>query len=177
MEFVGKLKGMTRNIITKDYEITFVTTEAPESAKFKTDDILLVKASKNRKRRSLDSNSYCWLLIGKIADVVKASKEEIYEQMLVRYGQPFISENGGAQMITVRDGIDVHPFGIYTKLIGSGHVDGKLFNHYVVFRGSSDYDTKEMSVFIDGIVSEAKELGIDTMPLVDIERMKLKWHI
>ena len=42
--------------------------------------------------------------------------------------------------------------------------------------GSSTYNTKEMSVLIDGIVYEAKELGIETLPPDELERMKVEWN-
>lgn len=42
-------------------------------------------------------------------------------------------------------------------------------------RGSHTYNTAEMSKLIDGTVSEAKELGIETMTPDQIEEMKQKW--
>jgi hypothetical protein len=44
-----------------------------------------------------------------------------------------------------------------------------------VYKGSSEFDTKEMSIFIDGIVSEAKELGIETMTPNEIARLNGLW--
>mgnify|MGYP002522713106 CR=1 FL=1 len=41
--------------------------------------------------------------------------------------------------------------------------------------GSSHYDTKEMSDFIDGIVSEAEELGIETETPDELARLKAVW--
>ena len=32
-----------------------------------------------------------------------------------------------------------------------------------MYKGSSEYDTKEMSILLDGIVDEAKALDIDVM--------------
>lgn len=54
--------------------------------------------------------------------------------------------------------------------------DGKLYRVYIVMRGSHTYDTKEMSTLIDGVVQEAKELGIETMTPDEIERMKAAWQ-
>ena len=39
------------------------------------------------KKRSLNANAYAWALIGKIADVLRNSKDEIYLEMLKKYGQ------------------------------------------------------------------------------------------
>lgn len=44
-----------------------------------------------------------------------------------------------------------------------------------MIKGSSEYDTVEMSHFIDRIVEEAKELGIETATPDELERMKQEW--
>ena len=52
-----------------------------------------------------------------------------------------------------------------------------MYRTYMMLRGSSDYDTREMSELIDGTVSEAKQMGIETLPPHEIERMKKEWGI
>lgn len=44
-----------------------------------------------------------------------------------------------------------------------------------MIKGSSEYDTAEMAHFIDSIVEEAKELGIETSTPDELERMKQEW--
>ena len=51
----------------------------------------------------------------------------------------------------------------------------KSFTHIKVFVGSSSYDTREMSILIDGVVSEAEGLGIITMTPGEIQRLKDNW--
>jgi hypothetical protein len=58
---------------------------------------------------------------------------------------------------------------------GTGTVNGKDFTHLHVWVGSSKYDTREMSVFIDGIVQEARDLGIDTDTPEQIARFMAQW--
>ena len=41
----------------------------------------------------------------------------------------------------------------------------------MMLRGSSDYDTKEMSVLINGLVEECKEQGIETIPPDELRRI------
>ena len=41
--------------------------------------------------------------------------------------------------------------------------------------GSSEFDTKQMAIFIDGIVNEATDLKIPTMTPGEIERIKEQW--
>lgn len=107
-----------------------------------------------KEKRSLDANAYFWVIVGKIADKLRASKEEIYFKLLKDYGQ--------SVTITVRKGLDITKAGFkYYEVLKDGLIKGKEFTAYRVFIGSSQYDTKQMSVLIDGAVQEAKELGID----------------
>lgn len=114
-----------------------------------------------RKKRSLDANAYFWVLVGKIADKLRASKDEIYFEMLKKYGQSIT--------VTVRAGLDLSRAGFkYYELFKDGISAGKPFEAYRVFIGSSQYDTREMSVLIDGVVQEAKDLGIETLTPLEL---------
>ena len=107
-----------------------------------------------KEKRSLDANAYFWVIVGKIADKLRTSKEEVYFKLLKDYGQSVV--------ITVKKGYDIAKAGIrYYEILKDGLINGKEFTAYRVFIGSSQYDTKQMSVLIDGAISEAKELGID----------------
>lgn len=48
---------------------------------------------------------------------------------------------------------------------------------YRIYRGSHTYDTKEMSVLIDGTVADAKELGVETATPAEIAEMKERWGV
>ena len=52
---------------------------------------------------------------------------------------------------------------------------GTYYRWFVLLLPSHLMNTKEMSDLIDGTVSEAKELGIDTRTPDEIERMKQLW--
>ena len=128
----------------------------------------LFEIKQHREKRSLTANSYAWALIGKIADVIRASKDEVYLMMLKRYGQ--------SEVISVVANVSLEGYFKYFDIIGQGIVNDTLFSHYRVYKGSSEYDTREMSVLIDGIISEAKELDIETLPPAEIARMKEMWR-
>ena len=121
-----------------------------------------------RQKRSLNANAYAWVLINEMANRLRTSKDEVYQEMLKRYGQ--------SKVISVLSETDISRFVKYYEEIGKGHVEGKEFTHYRCFIGSSEYDSREMAILIDGIVSEAQELGIDTLPTTAVERMKALWQ-
>lgn len=115
------------------------------------------------EKRSLTANAYAWALIGKIADELRKSKEDVYFQMLKDYGQ--------SEFVSVLSDIDVKGYFKYYEEYGTGHVQGREFTHYKVYKGSSEYDSKEMAILIDGIIQEAKQLGIDTITPAERELM------
>lgn len=127
----------------------------------------LYEIKEYHKKRSLNSNSYCWALIGKIADVLRATKDEIYIQMLEDYGQSLL--------IPLEEGKKPDGFFKYFKYITKSELNGKKADWYKVFKGSSNYDSKEMAVLIDGIIYEAQELGIETIPPDEVEKLKRMW--
>lgn len=120
-----------------------------------------------KKRRSLNANAYAWVLISKIADSLRLSKEEVYLSMLKHYGQ--------SEIVSVLSDIDVSSYFKYYEEIGRANLQGKEFIHYRIYKGSSEFDTREMAILIDGIIQEAENLGIDTLSENEINRLKSLW--
>lgn len=135
---------------------------------FSQDREKIFEIKEKKRRRSLNANAYAWLLIGKLADVLRISKDECYILMLKRYGQ--------SEMVSVVSEIDVRGYFKYYEEVGKTFLQGKNFTHYKVIKGSSEYNTKEMSIFVDGIVSEAKEVGIETLTPTELEKLKSLWR-
>lgn len=122
-----------------------------------------------KKKRSLDSNSYAWVLITEIANILRSSKDEVYFKMLKRYGQ------GGWVSIQDKYVENFKRTWKYNESEGIAELNGKKFEHFKFWVGSSQYSTKEMSIFLDGIISECKEMGINTMTSTEIERLNNLW--
>lgn len=122
---------------------------------------------KVRKKRSLDANAYAWKLITEIGNALRMDKESVYFDMLKSYGQ--------GVMLTMSS--DISPVGVfkYYKEVGQRLVKGDWYTDYVVYKGSSEFSTHEMSIFLDGIISEAKNLDIEHLTPEEISRMKLGW--
>lgn len=110
---------------------------------------------RKRKKRSLDANALCWKLCTEIANVLRTDKDSIYVDMLKKYGQ--------SDIVSVLSSVDVKGYFKYYDEFGKGTVNGKSFTHYKVYKGSSEYTTREMSILIDGIIDEAKALDIDVI--------------
>ena len=161
----GTFGGLRQDFATGDMEIVFrVHKDFKNPAKGIADKSngidLTVSVEKYAENRSLDSNRYAWILLSALADALTDergeaySKEDAYLDMLKRYGQ------GGIVKIPNKD---VSAFKRSWKYCEEHE---KLYDENAVYYrfwvGSSNYDTQEMSQFINGIVAECREQGIPT---------------
>ena len=134
---------------------------------------ICIEIDKWSDKRSLNANSYFHVLVGKIAKALHASNTEIHNWLIAEYGQMDF-ELG---QISLDDHIDWRRLdGIHLQPTSEYIFDGdQAFHKYNVMRGSHTYNTQEMAHLIDGTVSEAEELGIETMTPDELERMKQLW--
>lgn len=179
MEFTGKIAGINVDWQTGRYAVTFTCNE-PSAVKQNYDklkdiEILDIKAVKHRKKRSLDANAYFHVLVGKIAEVLTISKAKAKNMLICRYGQPQLLPDG-APMIYKTNAPEEFMWEQETLHAIPIRYDGKA-TFYKIYRGSHTYDTKEMSLLIDGTVMEAKELGIETMTPAELAEMKARWGV
>lgn len=185
MEFTGRVMGVSTDFLTGKFNLTLEVNEASVIRegydKIKDLEKLSVKIVKYSKKRSLDANAYYWQLLSKVAEVMKMSKPFAHNYFLRKYGQIEIFD-GQAVFVVIPDTeeaeIRVFEEETYhlkpTSQVKVGK-DGRMYRTYMMLRGSSNYNTKEMSELIDGLVTEAKENGIETLPPDELERMKAMW--
>jgi len=127
----------------------------------------------HRKKRSLSANAYCWVLIDKLSACLGKSKAEIYRDEIRDIG-------GVSQTICcqIKDAPNImrrwekHGLGWQAEEVDS-KIEGCVC--LTLYAGSSEYDTKQMSILIDRVVQDAKEQGIETLPPAELERMLGKW--
>lgn len=167
----GWLKDLTLGLDrTQNITVSILGDFREEYKKLK-DGPVDVQIKKHRSLRSLDANAYAWVLISKIAQKMDPplDKQEVYLLMLKRYGQGGQISVQSSQFESVIREFEYH------KIIGYGTANGREFTHAEVLVGSSKYNTKEMSTLIDGIIQEARDLGIDTDTPEEIRRFKQRW--
>ena len=153
------------------------TNEISVVEELKNENKLNVELKKYRKKRSLDANSYCWVICDKIAKELSkenaTTKEEIYKDA--------IKNIGVYEVIPVKDEA-VERFVEAWKHNGLGWVCEKTksklkgFTNIIAYYGSSTYTTTEMSRLVDLIVQECKQLNIETMTPEQLSVLKEEWN-
>lgn len=122
---------------------------------------LNVEIKQYRKKRSLDANSYCWILSQKIAEVIGNTKEFVYKQAIKQVGQFEIVPIRDEAVARWIEAWESKGLGWQSEIMRDSKLEG--YTNTINYFGSSIYNTKEMSLLLEEIVTQAKELGIDTM--------------
>ncbi len=134
------------------------------------------EVSEFHEKRSLNANSYYWVLVGQIAERMNLPREIVHRQLMTDYGAWEKNEDGSPKWVIFADNKPLPKDGYYfdTKAVvdvkgaKSGEEKGRA---YIVIKGSHEYNSKEMYDLIQGAVQEAKQLDIETRTPAEIEQM------
>lgn len=182
MKFTAKIKDIGRTL-TGGLTITLESRQmdTAEALALSQAEDLDVEIRKKRKKRSLDANAYYWKLASEAADALHVSKPYIHNCLLRKYGQIEIIDGQGVYIVlpdtesaqkSVDEAQTYHLKPTSQVKPGRG---GIMYRTYMMLKGSSEYDTKEMAHLIDGLVSECREMGIETIPPQELERMMAEY--
>lgn len=157
----GKITGLTFNADLSQNLTFTINEDFREAYDDLKDKMLDIEVKVHHKKRSLDANAYCWKLIDQIAAKTGSLKVEVYREAIRDI--PGVSYIGcypndkveGVCRCWSRNGLGWFAETMPSKLDGCTNV--------ILYYGSSEYNTWQMSRLIDRIVEEAKELGIETM--------------
>lgn len=177
MECRARLTDISLTVERKT-RVTFQIEASPEAAAELANQDIRLTAVRWRSKRSLDANAYFHVLCAKIALATNQSLSEAKNRLISEYGRPETTDDGRIMTVILRDDIEAERLAtLHLRPTAAVRVldDGKLYRVHWVMRGSHTYDTKEMSVLIDGTVREAQELGIETLTPDTLERMKAAW--
>lgn len=132
-----------------------------------------VTAKKHREPRSLNANSYAWVLMDKLAEKLHIAKESIYKNYVRNIGgnndRLYIADEAVGRFCTAWEG---YGLGWLCDVLPSGQ---KGVSEVTAYYGSSTYDTAQMSRLIDLIVQDCMSVGIEVRDPADIESMLEAW--
>jgi hypothetical protein len=178
----GRLVDLSMGMNRKQRITVEVNEDFQEQFGKLKDADLDIEIKKHRNRRSLDANSYYWVLITKAAKKLRISNNRAHNIMLRRYGAPEVIDDKLVYLVlpdvdeAEEKALESETYHIRpTSQVRAGN-DGKLYRTYIMLKGSSAYDTAEMSRLINGIVDECKMMGIETMPPDKLKALLEVWE-
>lgn len=131
---------------------------------------------KRPKKRSTDANAYAWKLISLISAEIGIPPIEVYQQQILNmftFRDVLVKNDDlGKEMSDWRE----QGVGWLCEIVGpSSQHEG--YTWLRKYKGSSTFSSIEMSRFIDNIIFDAKELGIQTEPPSKVDELKKEWRV
>lgn len=176
-ELTGKLAYMVGFTAKGKPIITIEMNDREETLKMVDElhgeDVLSIKIDKKSKKRSLDANAYCWVLISKLAEKLNITKTEVYRSAIKEIG-------GNCDTVCVQDKA-VNSLRSAWEKNGIGWQTDKFpskiegCTNVVLYYGSSAYNVEQMSRLINIILQECRQLGIETKSQAEIDSLLTSW--
>ena len=168
-----------RKVYTENNETELIITTKEN---INIDDLKLIIANKKelsveikayRKKRSLDSNAYCWILCQKIAEVIHSTKELVYKKVIKDVGQFELMPIKNEAVERWQKVWESKGMGWFSEVLEDSKLEG--YKKVISYYGSSIYDSREISLLISELIVQCKELNIETMSPAEVERMNNIW--
>ena len=124
-----------------------------------------------RETRSRDANAALWHLIGEMSIKLRTTKEELYRELLKRYGV-------FTHIVVKREAVEALAKLWNGAVVELGEIP--MRNEQVgvqlqMYYGSSTYDTQQFARLLDGTISEAEEMEIYLISPKDRDLLLDNW--
>lgn len=186
----GEFIGFSYDYSTKKFIVSIAVESTSEFLQTAYDNMkgklldLVLKI--HRKKRSLDANAYYWQMLTQLAEKMNVSNSRMHNTLLREYGVP-MDMDGQIVYVDIADTEEAFNEAIESETFHikptsevhlrftEGGTKAELVREYVLLKGSSKYDTKEMSRLINGLIEKCHEAGISTISDEEAERMINAW--
>jgi len=149
--------------LSSQYEI--LTDEFNQLQK---EEVLDITIEKHKEKRSLNANAYFHLLINKLARHFDISDEEMKIKMNLSYGTIATDDNDKILGCKVPKGTDIQTFYPYAKWYKE---DDDGCDCYLFYKKTHTLNTLEFSKLINGVVWECKQVGIETLDEIELQKL------
>ena len=153
--------------------VSFVVERGAEVARLRSmpDEELEVTVGRYKAKRSLNANSYMWVLLDKLAAKLNADREELYMRYVKHYGIWCDVTLLANKARTIMTGWERQGLGWKTEVMQANDktVDVRLYY------GTSVYNKEQMKRVIDAVVDDCEDMGIETRTPEEIAAMIAAW--
>ena len=138
------------------------------------DKLYDITVKEHQKKRSLDANAYCWVLINKIADALRITPVEIYRQAIQNVG-------GNYEILPVKEEAAEHfkqvwqAQGLGWPCVDMGKSKIAGYRNLRAYYGSSTYSTTQMAQLIDILLQDCRALDIEVKSEEEIASIMEAW--
>lgn len=173
MKVRGKIVNLDLDFATHKPKLTLQLTNQIDIAceEFNTlqdEEVLDITIEKHKEKRGLQANSYFHVLVNKLARHFNIPDEEMKIKMNLAYGTIATDENEKVIGCKVPKGTNIQTFYSYAKWYKEDE-DG--CDCYLFYKQTHKLNSLEFSKLLNGVVQECKDVGIQTLDEIELQRL------
>ncbi len=179
-KFKCNITSLSKDFTTGQAVVTLTADASilPQLEELSNIDLSCTLKKHQGSRRSLNANSYMWVLLTKLQDELQKNdphitKDALYMQYIKSYGTSVeyqFPDNAVKAMTAVWS---AYGLGWFADRIDEGDAPGTSIIRF--YYGSSSYGKKRMARLIDAVVIDCKAMGIQTMTPDELAELKARW--
>ena len=139
---------------------------------YHTEERLDIDIRPHKEKRSNNANAYFHVLVNKIARAIGQSDDEVKNQLIINYGPLLKDKNGINVGFKLPKSIDANILYPHVRCFDTRLEGNTMFCCYLAYKGTSMMNTAEMAQLIDGAITAAQELGLETDTPAHLSRYK-----
>lgn len=177
MKLTSKIKVFFSQKQQKHLLLAEIPTNLVDKLSKLVDKDCTVEVKEKRKERSLTANAYLWSLTDKLSKKLGNSLGNQYVMAIKDYGQfikgMVLTEEAYSEFEKSwnKKATDVpHTISMVT-VTNRFKSKGVHWVEVIIFKGSSEYDSKEFSTLIEGVIQDCKDQNIETLPVRELKKM------
>ena len=135
----------------------------------------IYELKEQKKKRTLDQNSYYWKLLNELSRKLKIPSTELHFELIKKSSDELhfelIKKSCPFEEYLVPYEASLRGIEYYIEK-GKIERNGKYFKTIRVYVGSSLLDTTEMGILLDNLIEECKLQGIETMTQEELSKLR-----
>lgn len=149
---------------------------------FENEELKVITIDYFKEKRSRDANSGFWLMCDRIAKKLGNTKDNIYVEMVKKYGvfddliitteawPVYEKRHNDSSSVKFSKGYSL------CDVVESYSKGGQEWVKVRSYPGTSVYSKEDFKPLLDGVIEEAKELGIPFFSREELDQMLLVWE-
>jgi hypothetical protein len=149
----------------------YLDQKAVDPSLLLSDEKKEVKIDKYKSKRSLDANRSLWLVLNQMAIKLLMTAEELYIKYIKEYGvfEVVLIKKEALADFKVKSNFRAY------DVKGTRHINGHDMVWLACYYGSSQYNSVEFARLLDGVLTDAREMGIDLITREQESLMIEEW--
>ena len=171
VNFKNSKGKITLDIDTKNVETLNLLNDLKQKEK-KLD----IEIKQHREKRSLNANAYFWKLLNEICEYQDVDPIEDYKRRVEELGYFNISTVPEEDFHLWKEAWESRGIAWKIEKLDTEIINDEEICTVVLYKGSSTFNTKQMTKLIDDLVQDCKTVGIETKPQAEIDSLLKEWE-